>query len=130
MRKRQLSRIPCNLLTLTSRLSHRHNYSAFTPLIFSGIFYASNGRYKISYVDSLFNCVSAMTVTGLATVNLSSLTGFQQALLFMLMCMGNPVSVFGLIYYYCTLLTKKQRLLSHGSSCIRAGTFSMDLLVS
>lgn len=34
-----------------------------------------------------------MTVTGLATINLSSLTGFQQALLFMLMCMGSPVSV-------------------------------------
>jgi hypothetical protein len=91
--RKQLLPIPCNLLTLTSRVSHHHNNSTFTPLIFSGIFYASNGRYKVSYVDSLFNCVSAMTVTGLATVNLSSLTGFQQALLFMLMCMGNPVSV-------------------------------------
>ncbi|KAF8161298.1 cation transport protein-domain-containing protein [Crassisporium funariophilum] len=65
----------------------------FTPLIFSGIFYASNGQYKISYIDSLFNCVSAMTVCGLATVNLSSLTGWQQTILFIQMCMGNPVVV-------------------------------------
>lgn len=35
-----------------------------------------------------------MTVTGLATVNLSTLTGFQQALLFVLMLIGSPVSTF------------------------------------
>ncbi|TFK44919.1 cation transport protein-domain-containing protein [Crucibulum laeve] len=68
-------------------------FFTFTPLICSGIFYASNGRYKISYIDSLFNCVSAMTVCGLATVDLSSLTGFQQALLFVQMCLGSPVVV-------------------------------------
>ncbi|KAF9560954.1 hypothetical protein CPC08DRAFT_750168 [Agrocybe pediades] len=74
-------------------------FFTFTPLVFSGIFYASNGRYKISYVDALFNCVSAMTVCGLATINLSSLTGFQQALLFVLMCIGNPVLVSWVIVY-------------------------------
>ncbi|KDR75691.1 hypothetical protein GALMADRAFT_248309 [Galerina marginata CBS 339.88] len=74
-------------------------FFTFTPLIFSGIFYASNGRYKISYVDSLFNCVSAMMVCGLATINLSQLTGFQQALLFFLMCIGNPVVVSWVIVY-------------------------------
>ncbi|PPQ64955.1 hypothetical protein CVT26_015675 [Gymnopilus dilepis] len=65
-------------------------FFTITPLIFSGIFYASNGRYKVSYVDSLFNCVSAMMVCGLATINLSELTGFQQALLFIQMCIGSP----------------------------------------
>lgn len=35
-----------------------------TPLIFSAIMYASNGRYHIDYTDCLFNCVSAMTVVG------------------------------------------------------------------
>lgn len=35
-----------------------------------------------------------MTVTGLATVNLSTLTGFQQALLFVLMLIGSPVNAF------------------------------------
>lgn len=66
--------------------------STFTPLVFSGIFYASNGQYPVSYVDSLYNCVSAMTVCGLATVDLSSLTGWQQVILFIQMCLGSPVS--------------------------------------
>ena len=60
---------------------------AFTliPLIFSGIFYASNGQFHISFLDSMFLCYSAMTVTGLSTVNLSTLTGWQQVILFLLM---------------------------------------------
>jgi hypothetical protein len=61
-------------------------------LIFSAIFYASNGKVKISYIDSLFNSVSAMTVTGLTTVNMSSLTPWQQTILFLQMCLGSPVS--------------------------------------
>ncbi|KAI0645210.1 cation transport protein-domain-containing protein [Trametes meyenii] len=68
-------------------------FFTFTPLIFSGIFYAANGRYHIDYIDCLFNCVSAMTVCGLATVDLSSLTPFQQVLLFIQMCLGSPVVV-------------------------------------
>ncbi|CDO78022.1 hypothetical protein BN946_scf184907.g12 [Trametes cinnabarina] len=68
-------------------------FFTFTPLIFSGIFYASNGEFHIDYIDCLYNCVSAMTVCGLATVDLSSLTSFQQALLFIQMCLGSPVVV-------------------------------------
>ncbi|KAH7102157.1 cation transport protein-domain-containing protein [Auriculariales sp. MPI-PUGE-AT-0066] len=71
----------------------------FTPLIFSGIFYGANGRYHISYVDALFNCVSAMTVTGLATVDLSSLTRFQQVLIFFQACIGNVVFVSWIMVY-------------------------------
>jgi hypothetical protein len=66
--------------------------STVTPLVFSGIFYASNGRYHIPYIDAFFNCFSSMCVCGLATVNLSSLTGWQQAILFIQMCIGNTVS--------------------------------------
>lgn len=66
-------------------------HSTFAPLIASGIFYASNGEYHISYVDALFNCVSAVTVCGLATVDLSTLTPWQQVILFLLMCTGSPV---------------------------------------
>ena len=66
-------------------------FFTITPLFFSGIFYASNGRFHISYIDSLFMCVTSMTVCGLATVNLSSLTGWQQAMLFIQMCLGSPV---------------------------------------
>ncbi|KAJ3861901.1 cation transport protein-domain-containing protein [Lentinula novae-zelandiae] len=71
----------------------------FTPLIFSAIFYASNGRYKISYIDALFNCVSAMTVCGLATLDLSSLTPWQQVILFIQMCLGSPVVVSWVMVY-------------------------------
>ncbi|KAJ3785131.1 cation transport protein-domain-containing protein [Lentinula aff. detonsa] len=71
----------------------------FTPLIFSAVFYASNGRFKVSYVDALFNCVSAMTVCGLATVDLSSLTPWQQVILFIQMCLGSPVLVSWVIVY-------------------------------
>jgi len=42
-------------------------------------------------VDALFNSVSAMTMTGLATVNLSGLTGWQQAILYLQMIAGNIV---------------------------------------
>lgn len=58
---------------------------AFIPLIFSGIFFASNGRFHISFLDSMFLCYSAMTVTGLSTVNLSTLTTWQQFILYFLM---------------------------------------------
>ncbi|KAL4252349.1 TrkH Potassium Transport [Pleurotus pulmonarius] len=69
----------------------------FTPLIFSAILYASNGQYPISYIDSLFLCVSAVTVCGLATVDLSALTPWQQVLIFVQMCIGSPVFVSWLI---------------------------------
>ncbi|KAL4263130.1 Potassium transport protein [Pleurotus pulmonarius] len=67
------------------------------PLFFSGIFYASNGRQHVDYVDALFMCVSAFTNCGLETVELSYLTPWQQVLIFMQMCMGSPVVVSWLI---------------------------------
>ncbi|KAF8809851.1 potassium transporter [Phlegmacium glaucopus] len=68
---------------------------AFTliPLIFSGIFYASNGRFHVKFLDSMFLCYSAMTVTGLSTVNLSTLTVFQQFNLYFLMIIGDVTFV-------------------------------------
>jgi hypothetical protein len=56
-----------------------------TPLIASVIFWACNGRFHIDYVDALFLCYSAMTVTGLATVKLSTCTSWQQVILYVLM---------------------------------------------
>ncbi|KAF4563220.1 low affinity potassium transporter [Pleurotus pulmonarius] len=89
----------------------------FTPLIFSAILYASNGQYPISYIDSLFLCVSAVTVCGLATVDLSALTPWQQVLIFVQMCIGNPVFVSWLIvlvrkYYFAK---KFSRFVAPGS---------------
>ncbi|VDC02697.1 unnamed protein product [Peniophora sp. CBMAI 1063] len=83
-------------------------YFIFTPLIFSAIFYASNGETHISYIDSLYNCVSAMVVCGLATVDLSSLTSWQQVILFIQMCIGNPIVVSWVVVYTRRRLFKKR----------------------
>ncbi|THH06536.1 hypothetical protein EW145_g4017 [Phellinidium pouzarii] len=71
----------------------------FTPLIFSAIFFAVNGENHISYIDSLFTCISAISVCGLAPIDLSSLTGLQQALLAVLACVGNPITVSWVMVY-------------------------------
>ncbi|KDQ63183.1 hypothetical protein JAAARDRAFT_29190 [Jaapia argillacea MUCL 33604] len=70
---------------------YRLHLTFFTlhPIIWSGIFYAANGQYKVSYVDAFFLCFSAQTVTGLSTINLSTTTGFQQFILFWLMVTGS-----------------------------------------
>ncbi|WWC86168.1 uncharacterized protein L201_001041 [Kwoniella dendrophila CBS 6074] len=70
---------------------YRIHLLAFTiiPLITSGIMYAANTEYHIDYVDCLFCCMSAMTVTGLATINLSTLSVFQQVILFVQMIIGS-----------------------------------------
>lgn len=75
----------------------------FIPLIFSGIFYASNGRYHVNYVDALFLCYSAMTVTGLSTVDLSTITGWQQAILYFLMTIGD----FTIVAWVMVLVRKR-----------------------
>ncbi|GAA5980852.1 hypothetical protein JCM10908_003891 [Rhodotorula pacifica] len=64
----------------------------FTPLIFSGIFYASNGpspENQIAYIDALFMCTSGMAVTGLNSVLLASLTTWQQFIIFFLTSIGS-----------------------------------------
>ncbi|KAJ1025198.1 hypothetical protein NDA16_002703 [Ustilago loliicola] len=65
----------------------------FTPLIAAAIFYACNGETHVNLIDCLFVCVSAMTVTGLITINISTTNGGQQAILFFLMCIGNISAV-------------------------------------
>ena len=63
-----------------------------TPLVMSAIMWGINTEFEIEYIDCLFNCFSAMTVTGLTTVNLSTLSPVQQAMLFVQMVIGSPVS--------------------------------------
>lgn len=55
----------------------------------SAILWGVNTEYKIAYIDCLFICMSAMTVTGLATVNLSQLSPLQQVILFVQMVIGS-----------------------------------------
>jgi hypothetical protein len=45
----------------------------------------------VRYINSLYMTVSAMTLTGMNTVNLSTLSTFQQVLLFFLILSGSAV---------------------------------------
>ncbi|EMD41450.1 hypothetical protein CERSUDRAFT_110026 [Gelatoporia subvermispora B] len=64
-------------------------YFLLVPLVAAGIFYGANGEFHIPFIDALFLCYSALTVTGLATVNLSTLTPFQQVILYILQLAGD-----------------------------------------
>ncbi|WVF71000.1 hypothetical protein IAT40_005796 [Kwoniella sp. CBS 6097] len=99
--------------TVWGKLKHHLNFFrlhilvfTFTPIIVACIFYAANGsaggnanssrrtgRQKVTFIDSLFVCFSAMTTCGLVTVNLSALHPFQQVLLFLLFVIGDPTFV-------------------------------------
>ncbi|KAL6301984.1 cation transport protein-domain-containing protein [Sparassis latifolia] len=63
------------------------------PLLFAVIFWASNGEYKIKFIDALFVCYSGVTGTGLTTIDLSSLTIWQQTILVILELIGNQAFV-------------------------------------
>ncbi|KAJ2978189.1 hypothetical protein NUW58_g7571 [Xylaria curta] len=64
--------------------------SLLASLVFWG---SSNPGFSISYVDSLFLVVSAMTEAGLNTVNLSQMTTWQQVLLWLLIIIGGSIWV-------------------------------------
>ncbi|ORY31209.1 cation transport protein-domain-containing protein [Naematelia encephala] len=84
------------LLLIQSQLNfYRVHIMSFTivPLVFSAIMWACNTEYQIEYIDCLFVCMSSMTVTGLATINLSTLSVFQQVLLFIQMVIGSTTFV-------------------------------------
>lgn len=79
---------PLNFIT-----SH-YLYFISVCLVFSLIFWGTSDPDKsISYTDSLFLVVSAMTEAGLNTVNLSQMTLFQQIVLFFLIIMGSAIFV-------------------------------------
>ncbi|KFY35598.1 hypothetical protein V494_05777 [Pseudogymnoascus sp. VKM F-4513 (FW-928)] len=79
---------PLNFITV------HYAYFIVTCIICSLIFWGSSDpAQSISYTDSLFLVVSAMTEAGLNTVNLSTLTSFQQTLLFLLILIGGSIFV-------------------------------------
>lgn len=81
-----------------------YTYFILTCMIFSVIFWGSSDPGKsVSYTDSLFLVVSAMTEAGLNTVNLSQLTTFQQILLWILIIIGSSIFV-----SISTVLTRKR----------------------
>jgi hypothetical protein len=71
-----------------------------------------------------------MTVCGLATVNLSSLTGWQQTILFIQMCLGSPVRS---AHSSCPLMPNiagMNRSRFRGSWYISGGAFLFDSIIS
>jgi hypothetical protein len=89
---------PLNFITI------HYTYFIVTCLIASLIFWGSSNPSKsITYTDSLFLVVSAMTEAGLNTVNLSQMTTFQQIILWILIVIGSSVFV-----SISTVLTRKR----------------------
>ncbi|KAI3390461.1 hypothetical protein diail_9573, partial [Diaporthe ilicicola] len=79
---------PLNFITI------HYAYFTIVCLISSVIFWrSSEPAYSISYTDSLFLVVSAMTEAGLNTVNLSAMTTWQQTILFLLIMLGSTIWV-------------------------------------
>ncbi|TFK93269.1 TrkH-domain-containing protein [Polyporus arcularius HHB13444] len=69
------------------------------PLLGAAILFASNGEFPVRFIDALFICVSGATGTGLVTVDLSSLTVWQQVLLVILELVGNQAFVAWVVVY-------------------------------
>lgn len=79
---------PVNFITV------HYTYFIITALLGSAIFYGtSSPPYSVGWWDSLFMVTSALTGSGLNSVNVSQLTTFQQAELCVLMIMGSQVLV-------------------------------------
>ncbi|KAI1111017.1 TrkH-domain-containing protein [Nemania sp. NC0429] len=79
---------PLNFITI------HYAYFIAVPLVTSVVFWGSSSpSSSISYVDSLFLTVSAMTEAGLNTVNLSQMTTWQQVLLWLLIIIGSSIWV-------------------------------------
>lgn len=104
-------------------------YFVFTILLSSIIVYGSttNGnsgnaqeQFDLRYIDALFLCASAMTNSGLNVVNLGAITGFQQAVLFILIPLGNVMFVsMSTVYFRKYFFRKKIRQFLHHSKAGR-----------
>ena len=79
---------PVNYITV------HYAYFIITTIIATLIFWGSSRpAYSVSWWDSMFMVMSAMTASGLNTVNLSQLTTFQQVELCVLMIIGSQVLI-------------------------------------
>ncbi|KAI0839541.1 TrkH-domain-containing protein [Hypoxylon sp. FL0890] len=79
---------PVNYITL------HYAYFIGTTIVATLIFWGSSvPAYSIGFWDSMFMVMSAITATGLNTVNVSQLTTFQQVQLWILMLIGSQVLI-------------------------------------
>ena len=108
-------------------------YFLFTVLISSVIVYGStaNGNsgdaekeFHLRYVDALYLTTSAMTNTGLNVVNLASVTYFQQAVVFILVPMGNAMFVSTPVLYVRRYWFRKK--MNHFLQHSKAGRAMVD----
>ena len=67
------------------------SYVLIVLFITSGILYGLERDIKISYIDSLFTCTSAITTTGLIVLDTSILHKTSQVLIFLLILLGNGI---------------------------------------
>ncbi|KAH9030360.1 TrkH-domain-containing protein [Lactarius pseudohatsudake] len=95
----------------------RIHLAVFTlvPIVSASVLVASNGRFYINYTDALFVCVSGMTGTGLATIDLSSLTAWQQVIIVLVSLVGSPVFV-----SLVTVYLRKRHLTQHLDLAIKS----------
>lgn len=79
---------PLNFITV------HYAYFIGVCLLSSIIFWGSSRPSRsVDYIDALFLVVSAMTLAGLNTINLSELNTFQQSILFLLLILGSAIWV-------------------------------------
>ncbi|KAJ0425828.1 cation transport protein-domain-containing protein [Aspergillus carlsbadensis] len=91
---RLTSRRITNLLPPFDFLALHYAYFIIVSLLSSLIFWgASNPARSVSYTDSLFMCVSAITGAGLNSVEASTLSTFQQAVTFVLLLLGHAILI-------------------------------------
>ncbi|BCS26135.1 uncharacterized protein APUU_50846S [Aspergillus puulaauensis] len=98
MTPRRCLRLACTgisaLLPPSSFLALHYAYFIVVSLISSLIFWGvSNPSRSVSYTDSLFMCVSAITGAGLNSVEASTLSTFQQVIMFVLLMLGHAILI-------------------------------------
>lgn len=96
-------------------------YFVLVIIVSSGILYGSSTLpFQIAFIDAVYLCTSAMCNIGLASVKLSSLNGFQQSILFVLMLLGHltivTISIVAVRRYF---FSKKVRKLLQESKTSR-----------
>lgn len=96
-------------------------YFVITILITSAVFWGSNSHgFQVEYVDALTMCASAMTSTGLSTINLSSINAYQQSILFVLMALGDlSIASVSVVYVRRYFFRKRLTSLSKRSKTVR-----------
>ena len=122
---------PANFITL------HYAYFIGTCLLASIIFWGSSTPARsISYTDSLFLTVSAMSLAGLNTVNLSQMNTWQQIILFFLIMLGSTIFVsFAVLQVrqkaferrFKSIVEEQRRLKRARSNTRRTMTFPLSL---